>query len=734
MAFVVHRALGAHAFALRVGRDSRSLPSLAGGGTAALRILAQFSRGQCARVPTLRTLNAAQEEASRAAHVGNVCLLGAPRSGITTALEYIAAEQRSKGGSVLLVIQRKLFLDKTKLRLLDANVDVLTWAQFVNQLFPGHLAWTDYGLREARRAGCVPQWKASSALSLIIFDNCQNFDQTQYWAITSCRSLLARRGVTPRLVIAGNPQEAIKDFCGGDVRFLERAPELFPGSPHTWTTVRLVSSFLPAPMADCISTLNLKVAEGMLCLQGSGDGPIPQLFEIDPGVANIELVAEMLAPLIRENITRCALTVRGLKHLKNHHLLRRFMAKLNDLGIPYAEPKGQVSEGEFVSLTPDDLVNHVLLVTNDHQLLGCRLDLVIVWDINTESRSNLPAVSLTRSSKHLVLLHFSERGSLPPVHRSERARAQFIRVPKNAPDRPKPPDSPPYMPSVLKLEAADSTAHLSPQVVDDIISEFLPFVEVSRPEKEILFPDSIRVDQEGSTQFIPVADINGTAVMMGLQERFSQVPSQVSPVRQAILEHADRSGWTQRKDAFENHRCDWMDGQLASAVQRAVDLVSPDRDLALEDVALEAHLDDYSLDIDKRRVVLSGRLDAIITGPSGSRIYELKFVSALAGRHIVQAALYWLMDAAPNAPPGHVFLVNVRTGQMIRIECTVDKCNALLTELVRTRYRPLEKLSDAAFFARCAGIREEVEQRRENLKLSIRNACLNALSCKMDVD
>ncbi|KAJ7657763.1 hypothetical protein DFH06DRAFT_1131531 [Mycena polygramma] len=403
--------------------------------------------------------------------------------------------------------------------------------------------------------------------------------------------------------------------------------------------VRLALTSPPrSSTSHCINALRLKGTKGTLRLQGSGDGPNPQLFEIDPGAANIESVAEILD---------------SGKYYQ--------LSKLDHLGIPYAEPKGQVSEGKFVSLTPEDLENDVLLVTNDHQLLGCHLDLVIMWDVDTHSRSNLPAVTLTRSSKHLVLLHFSERGSLPHTNRSR--HAEFTRIPKNAPDRPKPPGSQAYMPSILRLEAADSTAHIPPQAVDDLISKFLPFVEVSPPQKEICCPDSIRVAYEGSSQFIPVADINGTAVMMGLQQRFSQVPSQVTPVRQAILEHADRSGWTQRRQACANHPCDWMDGHLASAVQCAVDLVSPDGDLALEDLALESPLPDYSLDVHGRRVVLSGRPDAIITGPSGSRICELKFVSALAGWHIVQAALYWLMDAAPNAPPGHLFLVNVRTAR-----------------------------------------------------------------------
>ncbi|KAJ6490253.1 P-loop containing nucleoside triphosphate hydrolase protein [Mycena vitilis] len=687
------------------------------------------------RISITASLNAAQEEASRAAQSGNTCLLGAPRSGITTTLEYIAA-QGSNEGSVLMIIPRKLFLNETKRRLLGTNAVVLTWSQFAHRLFPGHPTWTEYGLREARRGGCVPQWKASSVPSLVIVDGCQNLDPTQYWVLTSFLSLLARRGATPRLVIAGNPQEAIKDFCRGDVRFLERAPGLFPVSPHPWTTVCLESSFLPAATVECINALGLKGTTGTLRLQGSGEGPKPQVFDIDPGAANIESVAEILAPLILNNISSCALTAPRLKNLKNGHPLRRFIDKVNALGIPYAEPKGQVSDGEFVALTTEDLENDVLLVTNDHQLLGCRFNLVIVWDVNTRSRSNLSAVTLTRSSEHLVLLHFSDRGSLPHANRSR--HVDFTRVPRNAPDRPKPPDSHAYMPSIVRMEAADSTAHIPPQAVDDLISKFLPFVEVAPPQQEICCPDSIRVAHEGSSQFIPVADINGTAVMMGLQQRFSQVPSQVTPVRQAILDHADRSGWTQRQQAFENHPCDWMDRHLAPAVQRAVDLISPDGDLTLEDLtlALESPLPDYSLDVNGRRVVLSGRPDAIITGPSGSRICELKFASALAGRHIVQTALYWLMDAAPTASPGHVFLANVRTGQTLEIECTVDKCNALLAELVRARLRPREKLPVDEFLAVCAGIQAEVEQQKlqrpKQLQLSIETHLdLNVLSCNV---
>jgi hypothetical protein len=99
-------------------------------------------------------------------------------------------------------------------------------------------------------------------------------------------------------------------------------------------------------------------------------------------------------------------------------------------------------------------------------------------------------------------------------------------------------------------------------------------------------------------------------------------------------------------------------------------------------------------------IVLKGRMDTV----ADDTILELKCVDALTIEHKLQVIAYaWMWKNTLEAECGpRVFkLINMRTGEVSRLNTTSHLLNEAMTVLVHNKYSKLPEVSDAEFIESC---------------------------------
>ena len=121
-----------------------------------------------------------------------------------------------------------------------------------------------------------------------------------------------------------------------------------------------------------------------------------------------------------------------------------------------------------------------------------------------------------------------------------------------------------------------------------------------------------------------------------------------------------------------------------------------------EHVTLDALLYPY-FSYDKRF-----RFNARIDLDTPSTLWELKCTSKITLEHLMQVVLYaWIsrgLDANNNDDLNHkkqYKLLNVRTGERLRLEATTDELTQIVVALLRSKYEEPEILDDDEFIAKC---------------------------------
>ncbi|KAG8811737.1 hypothetical protein FRC19_003621 [Serendipita sp. 401] len=151
-----------------------------------------------------------------------------------------------------------------------------------------------------------------------------------------------------------------------------------------------------------------------------------------------------------------------------------------------------------------------------------------------------------------------------------------------------------------------------------------------------------------------------------------------------------------RKLQLPDRYCIWLKGYLDVTNQRLLDYTEGGTELAFEQVVRG------SVKVDGKRLELVGAAD-IIQGETHPIIHEIKFIFSPSTEDIMQVALYGYLWACQNRqseiPELRVF--NVRTGEVIKVESTLEKMESLIRDIARWKYSAKSKLNDEDLIARC---------------------------------
>ncbi|KAJ7432884.1 hypothetical protein B0H11DRAFT_2123495 [Mycena galericulata] len=641
-----------------------------------------------------KTLTDKQSAALVVASNNNVVVSGEVGSGKSLLVRAIADTYATVGNRVLVLSLRPDSFADVR----NKNVVIFTPTQLIGQLYP-----LNEGLPAVRRSNTPAKWRGDS-YGRIVIDDFQTWTNDRYWLLLSA---LAALPSPPLLALLGCRRQEMAGYPPGDVRFLEHARELLV-SPHPWQAVDLPQSIrISIQNAAYINHMHLMHLKQLPYLSGSHEGPMPRVFDVASGESNYNAVVDRLLSLIKENLTSCVITAPTVRNLWERNPLLQIMNRLTKLDIPLAQPRG-----DHMPPTAADLFGKVA-VLNYNQLRGREYSVVIA--VCTERCPDGVVAALTTASKHLIVIHWTEHGSLPRELVAE--YAEFTRIPLNAPDQPRRLAYASPIPNhlgVWNMVEKVAYARLEQLLAEGGIHTY----EVSPPlpQGEHLDPrDSIPTD---SGKQETVSDINGDMVTLAFDFYRARYPPGAPvpcamPVehfaQQAINNQADRSGFIQRKTAMAGRSLDWMAKDLPRAVDRLAAQFLPQEVLQHE---VEVS---YRLDLGGYSVTIKGWTDIISETPSGTTFWEVKLVRNLMAQHVVQVLVYAFIWAATNNRPflPRIYLFNARDGQKLEIggNLELENVRMLVMKLVRAQ-RSREELSLDEFLERCAETKAAVERQQ----------------------
>ena len=105
---------------------------------------------------------------------------------------------------------------------------------------------------------------------------------------------------------------------------------------------------------------------------------------------------------------------------------------------------------------------------------------------------------------------------------------------------------------------------------------------------------------------------------------------------------------------------------------------------------------------DSRQFRFTARVDLI----TESTVWELKCTSEITIEHLVQVIAYaWLWNMRSNkneeTPIKAFKIFNIKTGDILRLDATMDDLNYIMTELLVGKYQEIIPKTDDEFISEC---------------------------------
>jgi len=116
----------------------------------------------------------------------------------------------------------------------------------------------------------------------------------------------------------------------------------------------------------------------------------------------------------------------------------------------------------------------------------------------------------------------------------------------------------------------------------------------------------------------------------------------------------------------------------------------------VEHAAIDAAL--YPYFSYEMRFRFSARADLVTT----TTLWELKCTSKISQDHLMQVVIYaWLWQVLHPSCPRVVRILNIQTGECLRLDATLDNLTYIVSALLRGKYQTEEPISDDEFIRQC---------------------------------
>jgi superfamily I DNA/RNA helicase len=196
----------------------------------------------------------------------------------------------------------------------------------------GKSVYNDNILLQLRHENAQPVWDGAP-YELIILDELQDMTDNLYWlAYMFAINIARRQGKMPRLLVLGDPRQAIYEFRGADAQFLEQAEHTFKDiNPYPWQNLKLSQSFRLSHQTT--NFVNGFIGEKYI--EGSHDGPKPIYMHID--LKNRGALLDAIRPLIEKYTPeRSAILAPSIQTNKFLPMITNELTE--EYGIPIAVP------------------------------------------------------------------------------------------------------------------------------------------------------------------------------------------------------------------------------------------------------------------------------------------------------------------------------------------------------------------------------------------------------------
>ncbi|KZT26156.1 P-loop containing nucleoside triphosphate hydrolase protein [Neolentinus lepideus HHB14362 ss-1] len=667
----------------------------------------------------------------------NVVVSAKPGSGKTTTAGAIA-EAFQDSPIIALTYSKRLQLSTADRLANYPRASVLTFHGLAGKLFnTPEPVNNDLKLHKLLHScEAVPSW-SESPCDIVILDELQDCTPLLYWLIcVFLASVKSAQGKPPRVVVLGDPEQAIYDYRGADDRYLSLAPSIFGSfSTDPWDRMSLDKSYRLSHANSNLINEAFVVKPGYI--KGSHAGPRPQYMYCDSLVDDVFL--DKLVPVIEqygpENTAILAPSVRldtELAHLENE-LCKRWR-------YPIA-----ISLDDDSPLN-DKVLENKLAISTYHQFKGSERDLVIVCgvdnlyfkifgkDLPTDCCPRAVYVALTRAIQQLVIVHSFPQDVMPFVHwRAVEQLADFHNLTRlgQQPSQAVPAvnaDEGLHLPERQYLAVSDIPRHINEVVLDSLLTEFISAYPPLPEDQHIRLTDIVPTIFHDKLLYEQVNDINGLVIVAAFE--FDKCHTlhtlEKVDVSKVPLDAKDRVKWLSktatdyqarvhksRKLQMTENSFDWLVPDVGRAVERLSEQFAEYQSDIQFEVPFSSKFTVQGKGNEESIANIAGRADIVETSNNGTTtIWEIKFVSYLSPAHAVQVLIYgylWMSEKRRTLMPRMV-LFNVRDGAKWEIQATPDAARQVIEKVLLAKYESRHTCSDEEFEKQCEQVARTVHR------------------------
>ncbi|KAG8831083.1 hypothetical protein FRC17_003714, partial [Serendipita sp. 399] len=673
----------------------------------------------------------------------NISVCAVPGSGKTTvALEIM--RRRTEGKTLVMTYSKLLQLEteqKAKESGMPESSNVFTIHAFAGKI-AGETINNDEKLQQfldyIHSFPFTPQCDLD--YDQIIIDEAQDLKLVHYRFMLSVMDMIAKMtGHAPRLVVIGDARQAIREYDGGDSRFLTFAEIIFKGnSTYPWKHQEIFQTYRFNPASAKLVNIQCDRSLASLGIRGSllrSENP-PILMPVGDIWDSEQLSQNLIGIINQYGPHNTAILAPSQK--SGTPLTKLANALSGKYGIPIAGLPDDDAE-----LTIKTMAGK-LVISTYHKFKGRERDLVIVMGVDgfwykhygfrhrDDTMSNEHYVALTRHREQLVILH-DIRQTLPPNLTSDAVHSicQIVN-PEDIPLDLKPYERrPPKAGLRLPKKGESVKGFLRHTRSEDFVFVERQYLRIQQTNPPLPEGERPRIKSEirtrevgGFEHYEPVSDLTGVAIAAAFEYEMTGrcktlslpdksqcerlIPSDPRSraiwfANTALIQHRDLQRYLPRAKQLPRSHCTWLQGCLDVTNQRLRESIGSNTELSFErDVR-------GSVTVDGQTLTLFGRIDILQEG-NHPVIYEIKSVASLSIEHRVQVAIYGYLLACENrAEIPELSALNPLTKESYETKSTVPEMESLIQYLATCKYGPRKKLSNEEFLAACDEIQRSVD-------------------------
>ncbi|EWC47146.1 hypothetical protein DRE_03515 [Drechslerella stenobrocha 248] len=544
---------------------------------------------------------------------------------------------------------------------------------------------TDQGLKRIVEDD-LPPLKPLPKFDVLVLDEQQDMNPIIYNFVLKLLRDSAKTGTnSPQLVLLGDPRQEIYQFNNADKRFLTHCRYLFPGQymdkgkvhDRTWVEINQTVSFRMS--TQIVKFINNQMLRGskppIQAKTNNPNDPLPRYVVCDAyGEGPLKELRRLLKILPPEQILILAPSLRSLK------CPIRELANRVTLEIPECFIHVSVNDDDRVS---EKVSKGKLLFTSYHQAKGIEREAVILFDFSSSyydfydkhpetllNVGNVQYVAATRAKKHLIMIHHFEDDYLPFI--DQKTLLKYCEVPPGPMVRPVRTEQ--QLRQIMTPKSRWKVTALTRNIPETVLSscfEELDLAMVYEPRTYRPWPKTEIFTQYGFWE--EVADITGTAVpaiyeylqrgtcklvvdvmaslhkseeplgkldekyinrILEANEKLEQQKLEISD----ILFIANISNMLRSKYLFKVYQIPIEEYTWFTKAATDTTILMLDNALSPEAARYEIFIGHQFHDVmaGENAVLVTGRVDVF----DYSRLWELKWTSALRPEHVLQTALY----------------------------------------------------------------------------------------------